>query len=164
MTSCRRVLEPPSVDRERRRIERVVCGCGRCGVVFETVIGRGQRRLYAPGCPVRVEQQRQQNNESSKRAYARLVERNPRKCYCGCGRVAAPRLWYHPECKAAKLAAKDGDRGRCEPRANKRCGHCQGQSWRRHRELGCVRCGQPYAEEKIARREAGVGCGLGEML
>lgn len=146
------------------RIVRRVCACGQCGVEFETPVRKGQQRLYAEGCSVRAAQVRAINQASSERAYRRLSARSPRRCHCGCGRVLPARVWYHPECKEAALATRnrDGARKRA-PTEGRRCGCCQGQSWRRHPELGCIRCGQAYAPETIKRPPASIGCGIAQI-
>jgi hypothetical protein len=149
--------------RERSTIT-VQCGCGVCGQSFERFEPqRGQGRVYAPGCEVRREAVKAKNRESSNRANARLAKQNPRRCHCGCGKQVPPRLWYHPDCQDKKASS----RRECVSRTRVpkgRCGLCQDQSWRRHPDIGCPRCGGQYAAERIRRPEPNLGCGIGQVL
>lgn len=154
-------LETVAVVGGGGRLVRRVCGCGHCGVVFETVIRRGQGRIYAIGCSFRAEQLREQNRASMERTKARLSQSNPRRCHCGCGKVLPPRVWYHPECKERAQATRERDGARDRPpEGGQRCRLCEGMSHRRP-ELGCTRCGGAYAPETIKRREPAMASALG---
>lgn len=102
---------------------------------------------------------REQNRQSARRSYARV--REARRCQCGCGKVLPPRVWYHPECATRAKAQRDG--GGSERAPGKRCGWCQGMSWRRDERAGCGSCGQKYAPERPVEHPPVVGSALGRI-
>lgn len=137
------------------------CACGQCGITFTIEHPlRGPSRKYAVDCPFRKARALDQRRKASRVAYERRRQKNPRRCFCGCGRELPRYVRFHPDCESRK---SESNRSPTQP-GKGRCAECYDQGWRRDPTLGCLRCGQPYHPERQKTAEVPIGSSLGHII